>query len=287
MVMLAMLVMLISIVLGQIEGVLVKRYNMKHNVGGFIFIGLVSLFASVFFVIMDNDGLCFPRELWIYGIISGVMYCVASILTFVVLGCGPYALSMIILSYSLVFRIGYGLIFLDEPANVCTYLGIFAILVSMYLTRPKKGAQESKATLVWFVSILLSVICAGMFSVITKMQQLKFDNAYNNEYMIITVVFSAVVLIIAGVIKDRKRLPYIMKYGSIYALGAGLSNGAQNLMGMVVNNLLPLSIGTPLSSGLKIVVVFLISKVIFKERFLKRQLAGVLLSIVAMIVINL
>lgn len=285
--MLATLVMLVSIFIGQVEGILVKKYNMKHNVGGFIFIGLVSLFSAIFFIIIDNDGLCFPREIWIYGIISGVMYCVASILTFVALGCGPYALSMIILSYSLVFSIGYGLIFLDEPANVFTYIGIFAILASMYLTRPNKTDKEAKVTVVWFVSVMLSVISAGMFGVIKKIQQLKFDNAYNNEYMIITVVFSAIVLIVVGIIKDRKKLPYIMKYGSIYALGAGLSNGALNMMGLVVNNLMPLSISSPLSSGLKIIVVFFISKIIFKEQFLKRQLAGVLLSIAAMIVINL
>ena len=285
--MLAILIMLISIFIGQIEGILVKKYNMKHHAGGVIFIGLVSLFSAVFFVIIDNDGLCFPPGIWMYGITSGIMYCVASILTVVALGCGPYALSMIILSYSLVFSIGYGLIFLDEPANVFTYFGIFTILASMYLTRPEKGTQESKTTAVWFVSVILSVICSGMFGVIKKMQQLHFDNAYNNEYMIITVVFSAIVLIGVGIVKDRKRLPYIMKYGSIYAFGAGLSNGALNLLGMVVNNLLPISIGTPLSSGMKIVVVFLISKVVFKEQFLKRQLVGVLLSVVAMMVINL
>ena len=144
-----------------------------------------------------------------------------------------------------------------------------------------------KTSAKWLISILLSVICGGVFGIIKKAQQLRFDNAYNNEYMIITVVVSAIVLIAVGIIKDKKRLPYIMRYGSLYALGAGLANGAANMLGLIINNYMALSIASPVSSGLRIVVVFLISKLIFKEIFSKRHMIGVLLSMIAMVIINL
>ena len=144
---------------GLVEGVLIKKYNAKHKKGGFIFTGLVSLFSMLFFVVTDRGGFYFPSGIFPYALTSGALFCIASFLTYVALGCGPFAVSMLILSYSGVFSVVYGLVFLHEQASAFTYIGFALIIISLFLTRGDSRADaDKKASFKWLVCMILSVI---------------------------------------------------------------------------------------------------------------------------------
>ena len=105
--------------------------------------------------------------------------------------------------------------------------------------------------------------------------------------MIITLGFSAVMLFIIGVIKDGRDTIYIFKHGSLYSSLAGISNGATNFLGLALNMLMVISLASPVKAGTKIIFSFIVSKLIFKEKFLKRQVAGVLIGAVALVLLNI
>ena len=278
--------------INQVESVMIKKYNAKYTQGGFIFTALISLFAMVFFFIIDKDGLCFPPLLILYGIISGVFYSCASYLTFVALGCGSYMLSNLFLSYTLIFSIVYGLVFLKEEITLFTYLGIALMLVSIFLVKNNKKAadgklQNVKVSVKWVVCITLSVIGSGMFGVMKKLQQVEFDKAYDNEFMIVTYVFTFVTLMVIGIIKDSKQILYIFRHGGPYAAAAGASNGLVNLLSLEITKLIPLSVSAPMLSGIKIIVTFLISLIIFKEKMSVKQIIGVVLGTASLILFNI
>ena len=89
-----------------------------------------------------------------------------------------------------------------------------------------------------------------------------------------------------GVKKSEKEdLAYMIKYGTVYALGAGVANGLTNMLSMVVNTMIAISIAAPLRAGSKIIISFLISTFIFKERFYKRQILGVILGAIGVILL--
>lgn len=275
----------------QIEGVMIKKYNSKHKKGGFIFTALISLFAMLFFFVTDNGGLKFPPEMIPYGIASGAFYCMASFLTYVAYGCGSFVLTNLFLSYSLLFSVGYGLFVLGESATVLTYIGLGLMMISVFLVRGVKkdsaAEEKTKISLKWVICIALSVIGSGMFGVMQKLQQVKFEKSCDNEFMIVTLGFSAAVLLIAGIIMNGKDLLYILRHGGLYASAAGVSNGATNLLNLIVNAMIPISIAAPTRSGVKIVISFLISLFIFKEKLTKRQVAGVVIGAAALILLNL
>lgn len=274
----------------QIEGVMIKKYNEKHSGGGFIFNALISLFAMIFFFITDKGGLSFSLPLVLYGVISGVFFCMALILTFVAFGCGSFVLSNLFLSYSLLFSVFYGLFVLKEPATVMTYSGLALMMLSVFLVK-NKGKQEKvekvSISLRWVVCITLSVIGSGMFGVMQKLQQVRFEKAYDNEFMIVTYAFSIIALVFAGIITDRKNILYVLRHGGGYVAAAGTSNGAANLLNMVVNTMLPISIAAPTRSGIKIVISFLLSLTLFSEKLSKRQFFGVIIGTAALILLNL
>lgn len=285
--MLAALLIVASCATSLVEGILIKKYNAKHDKGGFIFTAMVSLFSMLFFVITDTGGFDFRLEMLPYGIVSGILYCVASLLTFIALGCGPFAISMLILSYSGVFSIGYGLFFLKESVTPFKIAGIILILVSIFLNRTKKKEEEKRASLKWLICIGVSAVGNGMFGVVQRMQQIRFENKVTNEFMIVTLGFSAITLFVIGLIKDGKDAPYILKNGAPYSSVAGVSNGLTNFLSLAINMLIAISIAAPIKSGAKIIFTFIVSKVLFKEKFLKRQVAAVLVGAVALVLLNI
>ena len=287
------LFIILSVCTSLTEGFLIKEYNKKHEKGGFIFIAIVSAFSMLFFLfsdlLTDREGLYFPLQMLPYALAAGFVYCAASLLTFFALKYGSYALTMLILSYSLIFTTLYGLIFLKEQATAFTYIGFALIAISLFFVRGKKQEEEqkNKNLILWLVFVLLSVVCAGMFGVIQRMQQIRFENSVTREFMVIAMAFSTVVSFVIGLYSEKKDTLQILKQGLPYAGGAGVANGATNMLSMVVTMLMPISISSPTGAGVKIVISFLLSCLAFKEKFLKRQVLGVILGGIAVVFLNI
>ena len=118
---------------------------------------------------------------------------------------------------------------------------------------------------------MVSVVCAGLFGVVQRMQQIRFENKTTNEFMVIALGFLSMTSFIMGVIMDRKDCLSILKNGLPFASGAGVSNEITNTLNMLAYTLIPISIVAPTNAGVKIVISFLLSCFLFKEKFLKRQ----------------
>lgn len=285
------LLIFVSTITHMAESLFIKRYNTKHGGGGFIFTSMVSFFSMLFFLISDQNSFVVPIELWLYAIAAGVLYCAASLLTYVALQIGSYAMTMLILSYSILMSIGYGLIFLKEQITVFIVIGLLLMMVSLYLVRAKKSdskKEEHGFSLKWLICVSVAAVGSGLFGVVQRMQQIRFENACTNEFMVIALSFSAVVLMTVGLCgKDRKDFVSVMRHGTLWAAGAGLSNGLTNASVVFLHLLMPISLSSPIRVGLKIVLSFMLSVFILKESFQKRQVYGVALGTLALILLNI
>lgn len=281
------LLIFIKVITGLWESVFVKQYNRKHTHGGMFFTGIISLFAMLFFLLSDTNGFHIEKQVLPYAALFGLIYCVAYLLTFYALAIGSFTMSLLIISYALVFPIVYGIIWLHDPVSVFTYIGFALLAISLFLVRGKKDAENKRFSMKWLIAILIVAIGNGALAVIQKVQQLRFDNKFNNEFMAVALGLSAAVLLIGGIIKDRKYLKEILRYGTPYAGGAGVANGINNLLTLFINNMMPIAISSPLVSGSRIVFSFIISRTIFKEQFLVRQIIGVAIGALALVFLNL
>ncbi len=280
---------------GLAEGMIVKKYAKEHEGGGMLMNAIIALFAMVFFLVADlaeTGALYFPPALFFYGAIGAVLYFTGFYLTFVAFKIGSFGLTKLISSFALLFPIGYGLFFLNEEATFVTYIGIACILASLFLINFKKKSANEKQkdkklfSFKWLLCILVSTLANGFISILTRIQQIRFDNACSNEFLILSLGGAFVLLLGIGLVTDRSRLAHVLKTGSLYGGLAGLCNGAKNFLTIFIYLCLPLSVVSPITTGLSILFSFLVAIMLYKEKYSLIQKCGVLLGAAAVLLLT-
>lgn len=276
----------------QAETMIVRRYGQKHQVGGMFFNAVICLFSLVFFMATDKGGFYFPKALWTYGLISCAMFASGFYFMYAALKIGSFALTKLLSSFSGVITISYGIVILREHANWLTYVALALIFTSVFLMnfgkRDKSSEENKKAfSLKWLIYVVIVFVANGLIGVLQKEQQLAFGGRCDNEFMIISLAGAFLALMIFGLFLERERLGYIIKHGTLYGMGAGLLNGASNFTGILMFLYLPVSLSTPLVTGIGIILSFAISVLIYKESFNKMQIASALVGMVALVLLNI
>ena len=284
----AVLCILINQLAHQGESMLVRRYGKKYGAGGFLFNGVICLFAMIFFVISDSGGLYFAPGLWKFGIINGILYASGFYFAYLAYKVGPYLLTHAIAGLSFVLPLVYGLFFLKEPSNYMTYIALSCTFISFFLMiyGKNKGKdnkkEEKKLSFLWLLATLITLFSNGFISILAKMQQAAFDNQYSNEYMIITLSGATLFLLTLGFTTERKNLKNVFVKGSAYGMAAGLLNGTKNFANLAVISMIPLSLLTPLKSAISKPLNLFVALVIYKEKYNLLQYLSIAFSLLSM-----
>ena len=271
------------------ESMIVRAYGKRHGSGGLLMSAITSLFAALFFLVTDKSGFYVPSEMIPLALINVCLIGAGFYFTFVAYKHGPYGLTRLFSGFYLLFTISYGIIFLKEPTTIMTYVGIVLVIVAMILINYKKedGGEKKSFSIKWLLCVLISLTANGFIGIITRMQQIRFDDACSSEFQFISFGGGFVLLALLGLIVDRDKLGYVMKKGSLYGLGAGVLNGAKNFLTLVIYLYLPLSIISPVKMGLSIIGSFAVAFICYKEKYTKKQLLGVAVGAVAIILLTI
>ena len=271
------------------ESVIVRTYGRKHGSGGLILSAITSLFASVFFLVTDKGGFYAPTEMIWLAVINACLIGAGFYGTFAAYQNGPYGLTRLVSGFYLLFTIFYGIVFLKESATVMTYIGIAMVIAAMVLINYKKSDEKSekRGSLKWLFWVLASTVANGFIGIITRYQQIRFEDACSNEFQFVSFLGGFVLLALIGLVVDRDKLGRVIKTGSLYGFGAGILNGAKNFLTLVIYLYLPLSIVSPLKMGLSLVGSFAVAFLMYKERYTKKQLLGVAIGAAAIIILTI
>ena len=271
------------------ESVIVRTYGRKHGSGGLILSAITSLFASVFFLVTDKGGFYAPTEMIWLAVINACLIGVGFYGSFVAYQSGPYGLIRLISGFNLVFTIFYGIVFLKEPTSALTYIGIAMVIAAMVLINYKKSDEkaEKSGSLKWLFWVLASTVANGFIGIITRYQQIRFEDSCSNEFQFVSFFGGFVLLALIGLVVDKDKLGRVIKTGSLYGFGAGILNGAKNFLTLVIYLYLPLSIVSPLKMGLSLVGSFAVAFLMYKEKYTKKQLLGVAIGAAAIIILTI
>lgn len=283
------LLILLAILIHQGEGMIVKHYGNKYGSGGMFFNAVICLFSMLFFILTDKNGFYFPPMLFAFGLVSCLMYAAGFGFMYLALQCGSYALTRLIASMSGIIAILYGIVFLEEPAGWLSYLAIGLVFLSVILMNYRKKEQGEKKgfSLKWLIYVLITALSNGLIAVLTRMQQLHFNDACSNEFKILSLGGACIALVIIGLFTDKGRFRQTLRQGTLHGTLAGLLNGANNYLTMTVYLFIPISLATSLRTGLEILASFAVSVLIYRETFTRRQVISALIGIVALVLLQI
>lgn len=279
-------VFLISIVVGcALQSVFKKTYSRKcDNKGVFFFSALTSLAAAAFFL-ATSSGLDFQAAFLPHSLFFGIAYATATVCEVIAVTSGPLSLTTLVISYSLMLPTLYGLVFLKEPISAGLIPGLVLLVISLFLIRSR--GDSAPITPKWVVSVLLAFVGNGFCSIAQKVEQVAFDGAYKNEFMICALLFVAAVLFLFSLGGERKDMGMLFKKGWYLAVLCGAFNGLVNLFVMLLFDRMPSSLMFPLISAGQIVFTSLAAWLLFREKLSRSQLFGLIFGILAVIFLNI
>lgn len=273
------------VILCSLQGVLKKPYTDKtKGKGVYFFTAATAFFALVFFVI-SADGFEFKIGVLPYAAAFAIFYCLSTVFTVLAVPIGPLSLTTLMISYSLLLPTFYGILFLDDKVTTGLVVGIVLLLISIFLSN---GKIEGKGISVkWLVYAAIASVSNGMCSVMQKMEQVAFDGAFKNEFMIMALTIVMVVMILMIFLKERKEIKFYVKSGWLICTACGVMNGMVNLLTMVVMGKMPLSVFYPVLSAGGLLATYLLSKFMYKEKLTKLQFAGLMVGMVSAVFLNI
>lgn len=275
------------IVLGvAVQNIFKKVFGGKtKGKGAVIFGALCSAFAMLIFVAVSG-GFGWDKRVLPYAIGFAASYATASVATNIAVNVGSLSLTALLVSFSLMVPTFYGLFFRNEDVSVGLIPGLVLLSVSLILVNTKN--EEIKISFKWIVAVLLAFIGNGMCSTVQKMQQVAFEDAYKNEFMIIALAITTASLLVFAFFYEQKDLKLCVKKGIWLAVFCGVANGIVNLLVMLLNSRnFPASLMFPIISAGGIVVTYFVSKYFYKEQLTKMQLIGFVLGIGAVVFLNI
>ena len=275
-----------------LQNALRKQYNTGGNStapekkGTFIFSAVSCFAALVFFLISSGFKLTFVPELIPYALGFAASYGTAVIFGFLAIKHGSLSLSSLISSYSLIIPTVFGILFLGEKTTVTFYIGLAVLCISLFLINSKKSDDGIKITPKWILFVVLGFVGNGVCSAVQALQQRAFGGLYKSELMIIALSAVVLTLLTISFITERELILPSIKYGGIYMVSNGLSNGVCNLFIMLAVGLMNAALMYPLISAGGIICTTLISIFVYKEKFTTKQYVAFAFGILAVILLN-
>ena len=279
-------IFLIAIILGVSgQNIVKKPYTQKMGGSGVYFFNAILSAAALLFFAVTATKLDFDISFIPYSIGFAASYAIATVFLVLAIAYGSLSLTSLFFSYSLMIPTLYGLVFLKDDISVVFILGLALLVVSLFLAN--KNDKKAKFSFKWIICVILAFLGNGMCTVVQNMQQVAFDGAYKNEFMIVALAIVALVMSIMSLIKERKAMKVYAKAGWHWALICGLLNGMVNLFVMILSRSMPVSVMFPLISAGGLVVTYLVSRFVYKESLTKLQFVGFILGLAAVVFLNI
>lgn len=278
------LLLICLIVFVAAQSIIKKQYNLKAEYPKVFFFSAVTAAAEVvFFAISSGFRFEFVPELVPYSIAFAVVFSAMLIGGFLSISWGPLSITMLIISYSLLIPTFYGL-FKGETIGITGIIGGILLLISLFLIRAKK--EKMNFSVKWLIAVMVTFVVNGISSVILDIQPERFDGKYKNEFMIMAMLLSSIILLVAALIRKEK----IFKEKRLcLAMGAanGVSNALVNLLVMYLASRIASVILFPVVSAGGILLGFIMAIFVYHEKLSKMQTIGYFIGVASIVLLKL
>ena len=238
---------------------------------------------------MSMTGFTFHLPTMIYGLAYGAFLCIASYSGFCALAVGPMSLTSMMVSFSLIIPLVWGIAVRQEEVGFIRYIGIFILMAALFAVnadRLKEKREEGSHRGLWFLYIAVTFVCDGACGVLQKEHQTQFPSLYSNEFMFFAMLLCSVVFLIAALRKlSFKEICAVRGKG--YAILSGVTNGVQNYLTLVLAGFENATALFPIISAGTVLGSLACGGIFFKEKLKINQYIAIVLGIIAVILLKI
>ena len=274
------------------QNVFKKKYNQKGKDFTFLFTCVVAFFAMLLFVCINliQGDYHYSAILLIPSAGFAISYAAATFFTVQAIRCGSLAKTCLIASLSLLIPCLYGILLLSEPISPTLIAGMALLIVSLILINYEKGEAEKKTPAKWYLYVFLAFLGNGLCSTVQKAKQFHLGDEGNNLFMIVALGMVAAIMLILSRCSKNEKITQTedLRHVAFWAMLCGLANGLTNLLVILLNSRhIPASVLFPVISSGSLVLSFLYSILIIREKFTTRQYLGFLAGAISVVLLNL
>jgi len=133
----------------------------------------------------------------------------------------------------------------------------------------------------------MAFVANGACCTVQKVQQINFGGNYKNEFMIIALSISALLLLAAAFFSKKEDVGYSLKKGFPYYSVSGIANGAVNYLVLVLSTKMAASLMFPIISAGGIIFTMIVSLLLYKEKLSLYQKIGFAFGLASVVVLNI
>lgn len=271
------------------QSIIQKQYNIEFcevKNSNYLYNFCMTLVAClVFFIIFIVSPTVNVGSI-VYSVLFAITFCVVVFFQFLAIKTGPLALTALVISFSLLIPIVYGLIFLDENLSVYGIVGISALVLSLVLVNEYKK-EEIKITKKYVFYLILAFLGNGFCTTFQKMHQIVFDGKFGGFFMFVAMAMVALFNLVMFLVKKPNKQANFYSKGSMIAGTAGLFNGLCNCLMVILATKLPSTVLYPTVCSGNMILLFLVALLIYHEKFKWYQCFGYALGLIAIILLNI
>ena len=234
-----------------------------------------AFFAIISFYNMQNH---LPTLL--FALCYGIALFFSTLFGYKALMNGSMALTSLLVSYSVIIPVLFGVVFLHETVGITQIFGFLLLLISMYMLNKKTAAVQTSGS--WFIFVAITFICNGICSVVQKYHQCLYPSSYCKEFMIYSLFVTFLLFLVTSLFKHEKKSVSLAGYAAV----AGILMGLGNYLVLTLSSKMNATILFPIVSILSMLFNIIVSRLCFKDRFSKIQLAGIGMGVISVLLIK-
>ncbi len=246
---------------------------------------ILSLLALGVKIQMPLDGL-------LYAFLYACTFLAAIMMLMRTLTLGAVGKTTLIVNLSMLLPMLLGVLFWDEKLNLFNIFGIPCVLLTLFLSVPKKNGEE-KVNAGWTLSVLITFVLDGALSVIQKLFLRACGSDYSVSFVLVSALFGLGITVIASMLfwakdhalsipKGKTLIPFI-----IIAVIVGASTGIATMFNMQSLTLLDGVIVFPVRQGGLILMMTLYGIIRCKDKFDLRTAVMLLSGLAGIVLLNL
>ena len=200
---------------------------------------------------------------------------------------GAMSTTSICVMYGMIIPSVAGPIFWKEPIGLLQIAGILMMIVSLWLIKGKASPEEKSASKKWMLLAVFAFVLSGMAGVMEKIHQSTEARAERMLFVLIACVFMFVFSVVGSMITHKKREGKTNTSAVSVAALSGVVIGFYSTVNLVLAGKLDSMIYYPIANGGAMLLTVLVSAIVFKERFDKAKIIGVVVGLLGILLLSL